>query len=323
MADKKVSKSCFIVTPIGPDDSEIRRKADGVIDAVIIPVLEKHGYDGSKTIHVAHRIFEPGSINTQVINYIFDCDLVVANLTNFNPNVMYELGVRDAAMKPTILLCEKGVNLPFDIFEQRTIFFSDDIQGAKDLTDAFDMHVTKVEESSFKVDNPISRAGRRKSVIEHTETESRDGIQYLIDMVEGLQYDIKTIDTRKDVIESLKRIANSDNYKDEGRRNIGQVNIYSTPESKESVDKRIRSLIQILQSVEGIYLITEMNHQTEHKNELRLSVSIGYGKLEQPSCKLVRDYFDETMNMMEKDGIERVQVRFQCIHREYNYNREI
>jgi hypothetical protein len=51
-------KKCFIITPIGPDDSIIRRQADGVIDAVIEPVLESLGFN----VTVAHRMNEGGSI---------------------------------------------------------------------------------------------------------------------------------------------------------------------------------------------------------------------------------------------------------------------
>ncbi|MFC1944611.1 hypothetical protein ACFLX5_03870 [Chloroflexota bacterium] len=39
------NRSCFIVTPIGPPDSELRRSADGVINAVLRPVLQDFGFE--------------------------------------------------------------------------------------------------------------------------------------------------------------------------------------------------------------------------------------------------------------------------------------
>ena len=39
--NKEQGKKCFIITPIGSDGSEIFRKAKGVIESVIKPVLEK------------------------------------------------------------------------------------------------------------------------------------------------------------------------------------------------------------------------------------------------------------------------------------------
>ena len=68
-----------------------------------------------------HHVNEPGSISTQIIDRILNADLVVADLTDHNPNVMYELAVRHAARKPVVQIIQKGQKLPFDISQQRTI----------------------------------------------------------------------------------------------------------------------------------------------------------------------------------------------------------
>lgn len=44
-------------------------------------------------IRVAHREFEIGSINDRVIKNVYNADLVIANLTTLNPNVMFELAM--------------------------------------------------------------------------------------------------------------------------------------------------------------------------------------------------------------------------------------
>ena len=124
-ADKKV---CFVITPIGDDKSDIRRHIDGIIDQAIEPAL-----GGKYEIVVAHRKYEIGSINDRVVKSVYEADLVIANLTNTNPNVMYELAIRYSFGKPAIVIAEEGTKLPFDVVDENTIFYVNDPAGANDL----------------------------------------------------------------------------------------------------------------------------------------------------------------------------------------------
>ena len=60
--ENDMSKSCFIVTPIGGEDTDMRRATDGLIKAVIRPVLKDLGY----TATASHEMSSPGSITRQV-----------------------------------------------------------------------------------------------------------------------------------------------------------------------------------------------------------------------------------------------------------------
>lgn len=126
---EETKKSCFIITPIGKDSDPIRRHIDGIIEAAIEPVLEKYDYE----VYIPHHMSMPGSIDKQIIKKIHDCDLVIANLTDINPNVMYELALRHCFGTPSIMIAEKDTKLPFDIGTQRTIFYVNDAKGVLSL----------------------------------------------------------------------------------------------------------------------------------------------------------------------------------------------
>lgn len=149
---KASKKKCFIITPIGDEGSETFRMAKGVIESVIKPVLERNGFEDIKP---AYEILESGMIGNQIVDRIVNDDLVIANLTGNNPNVMYELAIRHAAAKPIIHICENGTNLPFDIKDSRTIFYKNDMLGTKELIERLECFVKEVDYEKEYMDNPI------------------------------------------------------------------------------------------------------------------------------------------------------------------------
>src|SRR5262249_46641829 len=126
---ERADKCCFVVTPVGDGNSSIRRAADGLIDSVIMPILTSMGYE----VVASHRISDPGSITIQVLEYLLEAKLVIANLTGLNPNVMYEVGVRHCVRSPLVVLAEQTTKLPFDLQEERTLFYKDDMAGTEEL----------------------------------------------------------------------------------------------------------------------------------------------------------------------------------------------
>lgn len=164
--NKEKSMKCFIITPIGDENSKTFRKAKGVIEGVIKPILEDCGFQDIKP---AYEIMESGMIGNQIIGRIVNDDLVVANLTENNPNVMYELAIRHATAKPIIHICESGTTLPFDIKDNRTIFYENDILGARELSEKLRNFVTKIDYSIKHRDNPIYSAIQVSNILDEIE----------------------------------------------------------------------------------------------------------------------------------------------------------
>ena len=67
----------------------------------------------------------PGAIMDQVWQGIRGADVVVADITGHNPNVMYELGLAAALGKEAIIATQEQ-QLPFDLRHWRTIKYQPD-----------------------------------------------------------------------------------------------------------------------------------------------------------------------------------------------------
>jgi hypothetical protein len=190
-------RQCFVITPLGEDNSETRRAADGVIAAVIRPVLEGLEF----VVTAPHEIAAPGSITVQVIQRLLEADLVVANLTGLNPNVMYELAVRHAAQLPVITIAEAGTRLPFDIADERTIFFNNDIAGTEELKSQLANAVGEI--GTTQPDNPIYRAAKTKVMREAT-TDSEQ--RYVLDRLGAIETAIARISHALGPVSSQPRL---------------------------------------------------------------------------------------------------------------------
>ena len=111
-------KICFFIAPIGEPESETRKHSDQVLEHVIKPAVEVRGYSTVR----ADEMPEPGNITKQVIQHIVDAPLVIADLTESNPNVFYEIAVRHAIGKPIVQIIKEGEEIAFHLKKERTIY---------------------------------------------------------------------------------------------------------------------------------------------------------------------------------------------------------
>lgn len=145
-------KTCFIISPIGEEDSETRRKANQVLKFIISPVFEETDYE----IIRADNIEKTGIITNQIIMHVLNADIVIADLSNKNPNVFYELALRHAARKPLIQIISKGEKIPFDVSAMRTIMYTLDLEGAERAKDEITAFLRSMPK--HQIESPVSIA---------------------------------------------------------------------------------------------------------------------------------------------------------------------
>ena len=86
----------------------------------------------------------PGIIIEDIVTSIVEAKVVIAEITVPNQNVFYELGYAHAKNKPTILLAEKGRELPFDVHGYRCLFYENSIGGKQKLEDGLRKHLQAI-----------------------------------------------------------------------------------------------------------------------------------------------------------------------------------
>lgn len=124
--------NAFVVMPIKEKGSPEFVHFRALYDDVIRPALRTAGYRATR----ADDVQETGAVTRDVIKRLAEADLVVADLSDLNPNVFYELGIRHALCgSGTIMMLDQArtQGLPFDVMPYRTILYASDVAGIAKL----------------------------------------------------------------------------------------------------------------------------------------------------------------------------------------------
>lgn len=120
----KSEKSIFLACSIGAENSEIRKHSDTILEYLVREAIQHHNeFDDIQVIR-ADEIAQSGKITSQILTLLQDATVCVADLTGSNPNVLFELGYRQALRKPYIMMATSTTVLPFDLKDSRCIFYN-------------------------------------------------------------------------------------------------------------------------------------------------------------------------------------------------------
>ncbi|MFH1680843.1 MAG: hypothetical protein ABIH26_09395 [Candidatus Eisenbacteria bacterium] len=108
-------RKCFIAMPFSED-------LRPVYEVAIKPAVRASGLRDVR----ADQLDLVGNALEILRQGILFCDVIVADLTGSNPNVLYELGLAHAQNKPGILICKRREDgglpeLPFDVLHEQVI----------------------------------------------------------------------------------------------------------------------------------------------------------------------------------------------------------
>jgi hypothetical protein len=154
--EPNTKKLCFVVSPIGAEESEDRVHADWVLEEIIKPEIAELSDFAVKRADEDKR---PGQIDSHLINDLHNAELVIADLSLRNPNVFYEVGIRHMLQLPIVHMQLASERPVFDVAGFRAVKFS--IKRVQDLRAArseLRAHIRHALDPANRIINPISNA---------------------------------------------------------------------------------------------------------------------------------------------------------------------
>jgi hypothetical protein len=109
MSEPKSKPACGIVMPISSMGDCSESHWSEVLD-ILNEAIEEAGFEGN----LVSNADDVGIIHKRIIQNLYDNPMVVCDVSGKNPNVMFELGLRLAFDKPTVIVKDDKTSYSFD-----------------------------------------------------------------------------------------------------------------------------------------------------------------------------------------------------------------
>ena len=125
---------------------------DEVFEFGIKPPLEARGIVCQRMDKIAGAM----NIISEMVRRLHDADLIVADLSEGNANVHYELGVSHAAggARHWTLIAERGTKVPFDLAQYKVVFYGRSYKGIQRLVSDLSTEIDALGDSDGPA-NPV------------------------------------------------------------------------------------------------------------------------------------------------------------------------
>ena len=153
-----MEKKCFIIMPISDNDDYLPGHFSRVYEHLIKPACELAGFQPVRADDVATTNY----IALDIIKNIIESDMALCDLSSRNPNVLYELGIRQAFNLPVTLMKDTKTSRIFDIQGFRDIEYDeslriDTVETA--IADLADLIKNTYENRTTEINSLISLLG--------------------------------------------------------------------------------------------------------------------------------------------------------------------
>jgi len=124
MADTAKSKDCFIIMPIADTEGYPAGHFKHVYENIVGPSCELAGYNAVR----ADDVKATNLIHLDILKKLIEAPVAICDLSSRNPNVLFELGIRQAFDRPVVLIQEIGTPKIFDIAPLRYLEYSKEMK---------------------------------------------------------------------------------------------------------------------------------------------------------------------------------------------------
>ncbi|MEI2511951.1 hypothetical protein [Acinetobacter soli] len=148
VTEKSENNDCFIIMPIADHPDYKQGHFKRVYDDIFKPACIAAGYRPVR----ADDTKQANLIQLDILQKLLESPMAICDLSTRNPNVLFELGLRQAFDKPTILVQEEGTPRIFDINIFRYVEYRKSLDYREVLADQRAIEEVLIETKQAVVD---------------------------------------------------------------------------------------------------------------------------------------------------------------------------
>lgn len=223
---------CGIVMPISAIDGCTETHWSDVL-LIISEAVEDAGFDAN----IVSNADDVGIIQKRIIQNLYENPIVVCDVSGKNPNVMFELGMRLAFDKPTIIIKDDATSYSFDTSPIEHLEYPRDLRFSK-IVDFKDRLTEKIKSTYSKSVRDKKYTTFLKHFGEFTvaklETKEVSGQEYILEELKAIRRSILTIDRPRITRERDVSILERENVLDVCLRDKADVQVSRARDLAES-----------------------------------------------------------------------------------------
>ena len=142
-------RTVFVIMPFSGTETHDEAEWTNIYETILKPAVEACGYLCERA-----RI-STGSLIKTIVGDLRNSTIVLADITDRNPNVFYELGVRHSLSKRTIIVAQRYDDIPSDLRGYWSVIYGTRQWEVDKFKDEIKRIISEIEKDPDRSDSPV------------------------------------------------------------------------------------------------------------------------------------------------------------------------
>ena len=279
-----VKKLCFVIMPFSSTNRCSTEDWTAIFENVHKPAItgSGHGYKCERSK------IRTGAFIKDIILQLNQADVVLADLTDMNPNVFYELGVRHALRNRTILVSQTMDDIPSDLKQYGIILYNTTPKSVNEYKKKISEILKDIRNNPDRADNPVSDYLHLKNII-IDPFEAKTIEKKLIALVSECSFNLSVVEGSLEIADPKSTLITS------ARFTMGALELLTSTYYIYPNDDYIRTAIILLRAFTTQNAQLELLKYSDFMNSAKENIREIYPQLEE----ILKDFMQQTHKILK------------------------